>query len=174
MHMESPERFCSSATGNNSMGSFTAGTRNVPSPVEPCGSHVLACMDSPQEVKTQERKARTLPGWERHWTSSLSSWIECYLHLPVVAVMYFNVTLTHQAWAMNAPQISRRWNPNVTSFDYPDSQVSWGGDGEKLAPFPHSCCCEHVQRHYTEILGNPPRENTGISGFWVLWGQIGV
>lgn len=36
------------------------------------------------------------PGWERHRTSSLPSWAECYLHLPVAAT-YFNVTLTHQA-----------------------------------------------------------------------------
>lgn len=136
MHMESPEHFCSAVTGCNSRDLFTAGTGNVPSPVELGGSRVLLCLGSPQEVKTQDRKSRTFSSWERHWTSSVLSWTECYLHLPVAAATYFNVTLMHQAWAMNAAQTSKRWNENVPSFDYSDSEVRLGGDGQKLAAFP--------------------------------------
>lgn len=44
MHMESPEHFCSAVTGCNSRDLLTAGTENVPSPVElwvSCSVHGL-------------------------------------------------------------------------------------------------------------------------------------
>lgn len=142
MHMGSPECFCSSAAGSNSGVSFTAGTGNIPAPLEPCVSHVPQCRDSPQDGRTQDQENQNPLGWERPWSSSLLSWIECCLHLPVGAAKCHSYT---SGVAMNAPQISWRWSHNVTSFFCSDSEVSAGEMGRSWQPFPHSCCCEHVQ-----------------------------
>lgn len=104
VHMESPECFCSSATGSNSRGSFPAGAGNVPAPVGPCVPHVLQCMDSPQDARTQDQEKQNPLGWERHWNIPLLSWMECCLHLLwVLPRILMSLLHRHEQWMLLRP-----------------------------------------------------------------------
>lgn len=120
-------------------------------------------------IKTQERKTRTLSSWERHWTSSLLSSIECSLHLPVVAATNFNVSYTSGTSSECSSDLQKMKSKRhlVWLFWFRgEFRGRWGEAGSLATVAAVSMC-----RGTTEILRNPPNKNTGTSG---VLGAVGI